>query len=133
MSERVVMLDSSAVVAILKEEPGHRQLHAKVEGAHRLAIGAPTLFETAMVVIGRFGSSGEVLVEQFLETWKVAVLPFGESHWRVADDAFIRFGKGRHPAALNYGDCMTYASAHLAGMPLLFTGNDFVQTDIPSA
>jgi ribonuclease VapC len=133
MSERIVMFDSSAVLAILKEEPGHQELHAKVEGANRLAIGAPTLFETAMVAIGRFGGGGEVLVEQFLDDWKVDVLPFDETHWRVADEAFIRFGKGRHPASLNYGDCMTYASARLAEMPLLFTGDDFAKTDIPPA
>jgi len=86
-----------------------------------------------MVAIGRFGGEGETLLEQFLEDWKVDVLPFEENHWRVADDAFIRYGKGRHPAALNYGDCMAYASARLAGMPLLFVGNDFAKTDIPPA
>ena len=133
MSERSVMFDSSAILSILKEEPDHRQLHSKLEEAEGLAIGAPTLFETALVAIGRFGDEGEVLVEQFLEDWKVKVLPFGGGHWRVADDAFVRYGKGRHPAALNYGDCMTYASAHVAGMPLLFVGNDFARTDIPPA
>lgn len=133
MNKSSVMFDSSAILAILKEEPGHRRLHSRLEGAHGLAIGAPTLFETAMVAIGRFGSEGEALVERFLADWKVDVLSFEEGHWRVADDAFVRYGKGRHPAALNYGDCMTYASARLAGMPLLFTGDDFAKTDIPPA
>lgn len=133
MSEKSVMLDSSAVIAILKEEPGHQRLHSRLEGADVLAIGAPTLFETAMVAIGRFGGEGEALVEQFLEDWRVDVLSFGEDHWRVADEAFTRYGKGRHPASLNYGDCMTYASARLTGMPLLFTGNDFARTDIAPA
>lgn len=133
MSERVVMFDSSAVLALLKEESGHQQLHSRVEEADGLAIGAPTLFETAMVAIGRFGGEGEALIEQFLADWKIDVLPFGEGHWRVADVAFVRFGKGSHPAALNYGDCMAYASARLAGMPLLFTGKDFAKTDIPPA
>lgn len=133
MGEMSVMFDSSAVLAILKEEPGHRQLHSKLEKADDLAIGAPTLFETAMVAIGRFRGEGEALVEQFLDDWKVDVLPFGEGHWHIADDAFARFGKGRHPAALNYGDCMAYASARLAGMPLLFVGNDFARTDIAPA
>jgi ribonuclease VapC len=133
MGERIVMFDSSAILAILKEEPGHQRLHSRVEEADGLAIGAPTLFETAMVAIARFGAAGEELVEQFLEDWKVGVLPFGEAHWRVADDAFVRFGKGRHPAALNYGDCMAYASARLAEMPLLFVGDDFAKTDIPPA
>jgi ribonuclease VapC len=133
MSDKSVMFDSSAIIAILKEEPGHRQLHPRFEETDELAIGAPTLFETAMVAIGRFGVEGEALVEQFLAEWKVEVLPFEEKHWLVADDAFARYGKGRHPASLNYGDCMTYASARLAEMPLLFTGSDFARTDIAPA
>lgn len=133
MSDKSVMFDSSAIIAILKEEPGHRQLHPRFEEADELAIGAPTLFETAMVAIGRFGVEGEALVEQFLADWKVEVLPFEEKHWLVADDAFARYNKGRHPASLNYGDCMTYASARLAEMPLLFTGDDFARTDIAPA
>jgi ribonuclease VapC len=133
MGEKSVMFDSSAIIAILKEEPGHRQLHPRFEQANELAIGAPTLFETAMVAIGRFGGEGEALVEQFLDEWLVDVLPFEEKHWLVADDAFVRYGKGRHSASLNYGDCMTYASARIAGMPLLYTGNDFAKTDIPPA
>lgn len=133
MAVEGVIFDSSAVLAILREEPDHQHLHPKLEGADELAIGAPTLFETAMVAMGRFGGEGEALVEQFLDEWGVRILPFEDPHWRVADDAFLRYGKGRHPAALNYGDCMTYATARLADMPLLFTGNDFARTDIAPA
>jgi ribonuclease VapC len=133
MSGGTVAIDSSAILAILKEEPGHGRLQLTIEGADALVIGAPTLFETAMVAIARFGAEGEELVERFLEKWKVRVLPFEEPHWRIADQAFERFGKGRHPAALNYGDCMSYATARVAAMPLLFMGNDFAQTDIPPA
>jgi len=61
----------------------------------------------------------------------VIVIPFGTDHWTAAHDAFLRFGKGRHPARLNLGDCMTYATAKLAGEPLLCLGNDFAQTDLP--
>jgi ribonuclease VapC len=86
-----------------------------------------------MVVRGRFGTNGLVLLERFLDDWEVQVIPFGESHWRAAMEAFTRYGKGRHPAGLNYGDCMTYASARVAEMPLLFIGNDFAKTDIPPA
>jgi ribonuclease VapC len=125
-----LILDSSAVVSLLREEVGHERLHTAMEGANALAIGAPTLFETGMVAIGRFGESGRPVVARFLEDWEVEVVPFGKRHWRVAAEAFVRFGKGRHPAALNYGDCMTYATARLADMPLLFTGSDFSQTDL---
>lgn len=126
-------LDSSAVVAVLREEEGHRRLHAELEAANVLAIGAPTLFETGIVAIGRFGEVGRALVSQFLEYWSVEVAPFDERHWRVAFDAFARYGKGRHPAALNFGDCMTYATARIAGLPLLFVGEDFAKTDVVPA
>lgn len=133
MSGGGLVFDSSAVLAILREEPGQRQLQAAVEETDVLAIGAPTLFETMMVALGRFGAEGEALVEQFLGDLKVEVLPFDIRHWRVATDAFIRYGKGRHPAGLNFGDCMSYAAARVADEPLLFTGNDFAKTDIPPA
>lgn len=133
MSGGRVVIDSSAVLAILRKEPDHGRLHSTLERADVLAIGAPTLFETAMVAIARFGAEGEDLIEQFLKQWKVHVLPFEKRHWRIADQAFDRFGKGRHPAALNYGDCMSYATARVAEMPLLFVGNDFARTDIAPA
>ena len=76
---------------------------------------------------------GRSLVSRFLEQREVVVVPFGASHWSIAAEAFIRYGKGRHPAALNYGDCMTYATAKVAGAPLLFVGDDFAQTDIAAA
>jgi ribonuclease VapC len=90
------------------------------------------VFDTSAILAG-LREKGEVLVKEFLDEWRVQVLPFGRHHWRVAGEAFRRFGKGRHPASLNYGDCMTYASARLAEMPLLFTGNDFARTDIAPA
>jgi ribonuclease VapC len=128
-----IVLDSSAVVSVLREEEGHQRLHVKMEAVDILAIGAPTLFETGMVAVSRFGRVGRSLVAQFLEYWDVEVTPFDERHWRVAFDAFLRYGKGRHPAALNYGDCMAYATARIAEMPLLFVGEDFAKTDLTPA
>lgn len=126
-------LDSSAVVAMLLREEGHRWLAETVSRAEIVAIGAPTLFETDMVMVGRFGERGAVLVEEFLEEHGVVVLSFDGRHRLAATKAFARYGKGRHPAGLNYGDCMTYATAKIAEHPLLFTGRDFAQTDIPVA
>ena len=128
-----MILDSSAVIALLREEPGHDRLYSKLEGAETLGIGTPTLFETAMVATGRFGDGGAALVRLFVGDWGVEVIPFGARHWVAAADAFARYGKGRHRAALNFGDCMTYASAQLAQMPLLFTGTDFAKTDLAAA
>jgi ribonuclease VapC len=128
-----VIVDSSAVVAVLLQEPRQAELATKLEEADLVAIGAPTLFETGMVMIGAMGERGRGLTAQFLESFEVEVIPFGESHWQVAVEVFSRYGKGRHPAALNYGDCMTYAAAQIAEKPLLYIGNDFARTDIEAA
>lgn len=128
-----MIFDSSAVHALLREEPGHHALYPALEAADGLAIGAPTLFETTMVATTRYGGRGERLVEHFLGSWEVTVIPFDERHWRAAARAFARYGKGRHPAALNFGDCLSYATARVTGEPLLFVGKDFAKTDIPPA
>jgi ribonuclease VapC len=125
-----MVLDSSAVIAVVFREKRHERLEEAMAAAHSIAIGAPTLFETALVATRVLDERGKDLVAQFLADWGVEVTPFDRRHWRVATDAFTRYGKGRHPAKLNYGDCMTYASARVAGVPLLFVGNDFAKTDI---
>ena len=101
--------------------------------ASAMAVGAPTLVEATMVMVGRFDLHGRALLAQFLERNQISVTSFDGRHWRVATEAFIRYGKGRHPASLNYGDCMTYATAKVAGAPLLFTGRDFAKTDVAVA
>ncbi|HET9186285.1 MAG TPA: type II toxin-antitoxin system VapC family toxin [Solirubrobacterales bacterium] len=128
-----MILDSSALIAVIFREKRYERLEETMTAAGELAIGAPTLFETSMVAIGTFEARGRELLQMFLEQWDVEVIPFDNRHWRVAADAFARYGKGRHPAALNFGDCMTYASARLAQMPLLFTGTDFAKTDLAAA
>ncbi len=74
-----------------------------------------------------------VKLERFIAAIGAEIIPFTRDHLNVAMDAFLRFGRGRHPAALNFGDCMSYAVARLAGMPLLYTGADFAKTDITAA
>ncbi|MDQ3725480.1 MAG: type II toxin-antitoxin system VapC family toxin [Actinomycetota bacterium] len=128
-----MILDTSAVVAVVRREEGAARLLVKMSRAESLAIGAPTLVEATVVLGRRFGSAGLESLDRFLEEEQVTLIPFGQRHWRAARSAFIRFGKGRHPASLNFGDCMTYATASITGQPLLFTGNDFAQTDIPPA
>jgi ribonuclease VapC len=128
-----VILDTSAVIAVLfREEPWER-LEESIEAASSVAIGAPTLLEVEMVAFGTFGRKGQELVEQFLADRGVRVLPFDGFHWQIATKAFSRYGKGTHPAGLNYGDCMSYAVAAAAGQSLLFIGDDFAKTDIPPA
>lgn len=128
-----MILDSSAVVAILLREAGADELEAKVAAAPALGIGAPTFVEVLMVLSSRFGPFAAGHLEGFLQRSDAVVVSFSEEHARVAAEAFARFGKGRHRAALNFGDCMTYAVAKLAGRPLLCTGNDFAKTDLKLA
>jgi ribonuclease VapC len=128
-----VILDSSAIVALIRGEKGSERLLDAIESAAHLGIGTPTAFESAIVLVRRFGVVGRLSLARFLEQNNVVTIPFDERHWDIATEAFIRYGKGRHPAALNYGDCMTYATAKVAGVPLLFTGEDFAKTDLAAA
>jgi ribonuclease VapC len=128
-----VILDSSAVVSVLLREPGYEELESKMREAGLLAIGAPTLVETRTVMVRRHGATGLEEVDCFFAGLATKVIPFDGEHADMAGDAAIRFGKGRHPARLNYGDCMTYATARIADEPLLFIGDDFAQTDIEAA
>ncbi len=126
-----MILDSSAIVAVLLAEPGSRGLAELRAGADRLGVGAATLVEASIVLTARAGPAGVAALEALLADAEVTVVPFTEAHWRVARSAFARFGKGRHPAALSLGDCYSYATARVAGQPLLFVGDDFPRTDLP--
>ena len=128
-----MVLDSSAIVAIHLREPGHERLIDKIDAAEVVVVGVPTLLETAMVLTARLGQDARPILFAFLRRLEAEVIPFNEEHLDAAATAFIRFGRGRHPAALNFGDCMSYAVASVAGMPLLSTGEDFRSTDIPQA
>jgi ribonuclease VapC len=125
-----MILDTSALASVFLEEPDKDRLLGLMEEAEICRIGAPTLLETTMVLTGRMGDYGRSLLSAYLKRSNVDILSFSEAHWHVAQSAFVRYGKGRHPAALNLGDCLTYAVAYVAGEPLLCTGNDFRQTDL---
>ncbi len=128
-----MILDSSAILAIVFQEPGFDDLLARMTAPEGVAVGTPTLAETGIVLEARMGQDTYGLLERLLDELDVQEVPFGEIHWREAVEAFRRFGKGRHTAGLNFGDCMTYAVAKLAGESLLFTGGDFTLTDLEAA
>ena len=128
-----MILDSSAVVAILLKEPDAAELLDILDRATSLAIGGPTLAETGIVLAARIKADSRGLLSRFLEEAGVEVIAFGAEHAREAVGAFRRFGKGRHRAGLNFGDCMTYAIARLADQPLIATGEDFKKTDLKLA
>jgi len=125
-----VIVDSSALVAIALKEPGWEALLRKIAEADVVAIGAPTLAETGAVLTARLGPNAPRLLRSLVEEAGIEVVPFVAEHARAAMEAFARYGKGRHPAALNFGDCLTYAVAKLARQPLLYVGADFSKTDL---
>lgn len=128
-----MIVDTSALVAVTFREPGYQDLVARLAGAPTAGIGAPTLAETGLVLASRLGRDSRDLVIRLLDEFSIEEVSFGDQHWREAVDAYLRFGKGRHKARLNFGDCLTYAVARLANEPLLFAGDDFRQTDLELA
>jgi ribonuclease VapC len=128
-----MILDSSAVIAIILREPGYEKLLQKILAAAEVGIGIPTLVETSIVLSARLNKDARGLVARFLEEADVAPLPFNDAHYGAAVGAWLKYGKGRHPASLNFGDCLAYAVAKLSDAPLLCVGDDFPQTDLPLA
>ncbi len=128
-----MIVDSSAIVAITLREPGWEQLVDKLAVEPLCAIGAPTLAETGLVLTARIGPKARVTLSRLVQETSLIVIPFADEHWPIAVEAYVRFGKGRHPAGLNFGDCLTYAVARLAGQSLLFVGDDFRKTDVVAA
>jgi ribonuclease VapC len=129
-----MIVDTSALVAIVRGEPEANQCMAVVRQSSARRISAGNLLETYMVVDGRQNIRVSTFLDQLLELVRLIVDPVTEAQVRLAREAFRRYGKGsRHPARLNYGDCFAYALARHLDEPLLFIGNDFTHTDIVRA
>jgi ribonuclease VapC len=128
-----MIIDTSALVAIFFKESGFEEVLEKLVSSQAAAIGTPTLAEAGIVLNARLRADSRGLLSMFLQEFDVATVPFGDAHWREAIDAYSRFGKGRHSAGLNFGDCLAYAVAKLARQPLLCVGNDFRRTDLDLA
>lgn len=128
-----MILDTSAILAIIFREATWAELLAAILNQPMVGVGAPTLVETAMVLTSRLGVNAKTELAEMLSDLGVDTIPFQQAHWMVAVEAFERFGKGRHPAALNFGDCLTYSIARLSGRPLLAVGDDFRRTDLELA
>jgi ribonuclease VapC len=126
-------LDSSALIAILVSEAGSLDLVDQILEADVVRVGTPTLVETTIVFSSRRGKPSAKEVRHLVDELGVQVVPFGEAEWLAAAAAYDRFGRGKHPAGLNFGDCLAYATAVTAGDSLLFVGNDFTKTDIRRA
>jgi ribonuclease VapC len=129
-----VIVDSSALIAILRQEPGAETLADAIDGAPVVRISAGTMFEASMVADRMqspgFGQRFDALCERMA----MSVAPFDEHQARIAREAYRKFGKGSgHKARLNFGDCFAYALAKVTGEPLLYKGADFGETDVASA
>lgn len=128
-----MVIDSSALVAVLLREPEEAAFTDAILAASPRLIGAPSYLETAMVLVGRLGPPALGALDRLIESLDLNVVAFSARQAQGAAAAFLRYGKGRHPAGLNFGDCCSYALAAETGLPLLFKGNDFTRTDIPAA
>lgn len=125
-----MIIDSSALICILLREPEALQFATAISRAGRLQMAAPTWLETAMVITMRKGETGFAALQTLVSEAGISIVPWDAELASIAYAAWLSFGKGRHPAALNMGDCFSYALAKQRSDLLLYKGNDFSKTDI---
>ena len=126
-----MIVDSSAIIALIQgEAPSTEQLAAALAGDPSPVISTANAVECLIVLTNRHGLIARTVFDRLRTEINLGLQPFTAEHVAVAHRAYVQYGKGRHPAALNYGDTMAYATAKLAHEPLLAVGNDFPQTDL---
>lgn len=126
-----MIVDASAIIAVLqREDPHAEQVVAALATDRGPAIAAPSVVECLILLTARHGAVARTAFDRLKAEINLTVVDFSTDHALAAHRAYVQFGKGRHPAGLNFGDTMTYAAAKLAGEPLIAVGNDFAQTDL---
>lgn len=128
-----MIIDTSAIIAILAGESDAAYFAERIEQDPTPRIGAPALLEASIVLTRWFGEAAEAALDAFVRESGAEIVAFDLPQLRAAQDAYRRYGKGRHRAGLNFGDCMSYALARVCDEALLFKGDDFARTDIRSA
>ncbi|MDP9349732.1 MAG: type II toxin-antitoxin system VapC family toxin [Gemmatimonadota bacterium] len=128
-----MVVDTSALIAYLNGEPEAERLESVMLDASPLHLSAASLVEAGIVADRLRGADGGRRLDSLLVRLRVEIVPLTERHAEIARSAYHRFGKGRHPTALNFGDCFAYALARALDEPLLFVGNDFDRTDVAVA
>lgn len=128
----MIVLDTSALVAVLSGEPERASFNATI-AAEVCCLSAATHLEASIVIASRYGPAGRHDLSLYLHEAAVEVVAVDRDQADVALRAWTTYGKGRHPAALNFGDLFSYALAKVRGAPLLFKGDDFARTDVPAA
>ena len=126
-----MMIDTSAILAILQREPESRRFLEVIESADSTRMSVASFVESSIVIESRYGAEGLHDLDRFLSRASIELIPVDAEQGQLARTAFNRFGKGRHRAGLNYGDCFSYAAAISLGEPLLCKGDDFIHTDVP--
>lgn len=128
-----MILDTSALVAIFYNEPERGEFLKKISECPRCRMSVANFLELSMVVEHQLGPDASRQVDSFFRRAGIALEPVTLDQGYLARQAFLDFGKGRHPAGLNFGDCFAYALARITNEPLLYKGEDFAQTDLSSA
>ena len=126
-----MVIDTSAILAILQGEPERRIFLEAIEAVDSTRISVASFVETSIVIESRYGAEGLRDLDRFISRASIELVSVDAEQGQLARSAFSRFGKGRHRAGLNYGDCFSYAAAISLGEPLLCKGDDFIHTDVP--
>jgi ribonuclease VapC len=124
-------IDTSAILAILLREPERRRFLEAIEAADSNRMSVASFVESSIVIESRYGVEGLRDLDRFVARAGIELIPIDSEQGQLARSGFSRFGKGRHRAGLNYGDCFSYAAAISLGEPLLCNGDDFIHTDAP--
>ncbi len=125
-----MVIDTSALLAILQDEPERRVLTEAIAAAESRLMSVASFVEISIVIEARHGAEGIRDLDLFLERAGIELVEVDVEQGRVARHAFSRFGRGRHPAGLNFGDCFAFALASVRGQPLFYKGDDFARTDV---
>lgn len=128
-----MIVDSSIFIAVLRGEAGCEAYEALLVGPRPVVTSAATLVEAGIVAEGKGGERAGADLDALIRDAEIDVIPLTAEHAALARDAWRRYGKGRHPAGLNLGDCFSYALAKSRNEPLLFKGEDFARTDVKAA
>ena len=128
----MTVIDTSALMAILQDEPERRAFNEAIEAAETRSLSVASFVETSMIVESRFGSEGVRDLDLFIGKAQIELIAVDAEQAHVVRQAFRQFGKGRHAAGLNFGDCFSYALAFVLSEPLLYKGADFRKCDIES-
>ena len=127
-----MVIDTSALLAILQNEPERRAFNAAIEAADTRSLSAASFVETSILVESRYGAEGMRDLDLFIAKAQIELVAVDAEQAHLARQAFRLFGKGRHPAGLNFGDCFSYALARFLADALLYKGSDFARCDVES-